>query len=72
MISMSTGIIQERVEQGPVYVQMFKAAGWIEPSNGKIRKAILNFFRRFPAAPVTNLGNSDYGFLIYFLAQATD
>ncbi|MDQ7069385.1 MAG: cytochrome c peroxidase [Rhodobacterales bacterium] len=40
MMNMDMRLMQERVKQDPVYVEMFAAAGYGEPSNGSIRKAI--------------------------------
>lgn len=40
MMNMDMRLMQERAKQDPVYVQMFKDAGYGEPSNGSIRKAI--------------------------------
>lgn len=40
MMNMDMRMMQERVKQDPVYVEMFAAAGYGEPSNGSIRKAI--------------------------------
>ena len=39
-MNMDMRLMQERVKQDPVYVEMFTAAGYGEPSNGSIRKAI--------------------------------
>ena len=40
MMNMDMRLMQERVKQDPLYVEMFEAAGYGEPSNGSIRKAI--------------------------------
>ncbi|MBE9475580.1 MAG: photosynthetic protein synthase I [Proteobacteria bacterium] len=40
LMNMDMRLMQERVKQDPVYVEMFEAAGYGEPSNGSIRKAI--------------------------------
>ncbi|MCK4711643.1 MAG: cytochrome-c peroxidase, partial [Marinosulfonomonas sp.] len=40
MMNMDMRLMQERIKQDPVYVEMFAAAGYGEPSNGSIRKAI--------------------------------
>lgn len=45
MMNMDMRIMQERVKQDPVYVKMFKDAGYGEPSNGSIRKAIPEFLK---------------------------
>ena len=39
-MNMDMRLMQERVKQDPIYVEMFEAAGYGEPSNGSIRKAI--------------------------------
>jgi len=39
-MNMDMRMMQERVKQDPVYLEMFEAAGYGEPSNGSIRKAI--------------------------------
>jgi cytochrome c peroxidase len=38
-MNMDMRLMQERVKQDPVYVEMFEAAGFGEPSNGGIRNA---------------------------------
>jgi len=40
MMNMDMRMMQERVKQDPVYLEMFEAAGYGEPSNGSVRKAI--------------------------------
>jgi len=40
IMNMDMRIMQERVKQDPKYVEMLKAAGYGEPSNGSVRKAI--------------------------------
>ncbi len=40
MMNMDMRLMQERIKQDPVYVQMFADAGYGEPSNGSVRKAI--------------------------------
>ena len=40
MMNMDMRLMQERIKQDPVYVEMFEAAGYGEPSNGSVRKAI--------------------------------
>ncbi|SQD77646.1 cytochrome-c peroxidase [Moritella yayanosii] len=45
LMNMDMRLMQERVKQDPVYVSMFKAAGYGEPSNGSIRKAIPEFLK---------------------------
>lgn len=45
MMNMDMRLMQERVKQDPVYVEMFKAAGYGEPSNGGVRKAIPEYLK---------------------------
>ena len=45
IMNMDMRIMQERLKQDPVYVKMFKAAGYGEPSNGAARKAIPEFLK---------------------------
>jgi cytochrome c peroxidase len=40
IMNMDMRLMQERIKQDPVYVEMFAAAGYGEPSNGGVRKAI--------------------------------
>jgi cytochrome c peroxidase len=40
IMNMDMRVMQERMKQDPKYVAMFKAAGYGEPSNGSVRKAI--------------------------------
>lgn len=40
LMNMDMRLMQERVKQDPLYLEMFEAAGYGEPSNGSIRKAI--------------------------------
>ena len=40
IMNMDMRLMQERLKQDPVYVEMFEAAGYGEPSNGSVRKAI--------------------------------
>ena len=44
-MNMDMRIMQERTKQDPVYVRMFKEAGYGEPSNGSIRKAIPEYMK---------------------------
>ena len=44
-MNMDMRLMQERVKQDPIYVQMFKDAGYGEPSNGSIRKAIPEYLK---------------------------
>ena len=39
-MNMDMRMMQERIKQDPVYLEMFEAAGYGEPSNGSVRKAI--------------------------------
>jgi len=45
IMNMDMRIMQERVKQDPVYLEMFEAAGYGEPSNGKVRKAIPEYLK---------------------------
>ncbi|HFC53091.1 MAG TPA: photosynthetic protein synthase I, partial [Gammaproteobacteria bacterium] len=45
IMNMDMRIMQERIKQDPVYVKMFKDAGYGEPSNGKVRKAIPEYLK---------------------------
>jgi len=45
LMNMDMRIMQERMKQDPVYVQMFQAAGMSEPSNGGARNAIQAFMQ---------------------------
>ncbi len=45
IMNMDMRLMQERVKQDPVYVKMFKDAGFGEPSNGSIRTAIPEFLK---------------------------
>ncbi|GBE44175.1 cytochrome c551 peroxidase precursor [bacterium BMS3Bbin10] len=44
-MNMDMRLMQERVKQDPIYVKMFKEAGYGEPSNGSIRKAIPEYLK---------------------------
>jgi len=44
-MNMDMRLMQERAKQDPVYVEMFKDAGFGEPSNGGIRNAIPEFLK---------------------------
>ena len=44
-MNMDMRLMQERAKQDPVYVKMFKDAGYGEPSNGSIRKAIPEYLK---------------------------
>lgn len=45
MMNMDMRIMQERMKQDPVYIEMFKAAGMSEPSNGGARNALQAFMQ---------------------------
>ncbi|NKB59797.1 MAG: photosynthetic protein synthase I [Alphaproteobacteria bacterium] len=45
VMNMDMRLMQERVKQDPVYVKMFKDAGYGEPSNGSVRKAIPEYLK---------------------------
>ncbi len=45
IMNMDMRVMQERAKQDPKYVQMFKDAGYGEPSNGSIRKAIPEYLK---------------------------
>ncbi len=45
LMNMDMRIMQERAKQDPVYVRMFKEAGYGEPSNGGVRKAIPEYLK---------------------------
>jgi cytochrome c peroxidase len=44
-MNMDMRLMQERVKQDPIYLEMFEAAGYGEPSNGSIRKAIPEYLK---------------------------
>jgi len=45
IMNMDMRIMQERVKQDPLYLKMFKEAGYGEPSNGSVRKAIPEYLK---------------------------
>jgi len=45
IMNMDMRLMQERIKQDPVYVKMFMEAGYGEPSNGSIRKAIPEYLK---------------------------
>nr|WP_245688548.1 cytochrome c peroxidase [Vibrio sonorensis] len=45
LMNMDMRLMQERLKQDPVYVEMFKAAGYGEPSNGGVRNAIPEYLK---------------------------
>ncbi len=44
-MNMDMRLMQERIKQDPIYVDMFAAAGYGEPSNGSVRKAIPEYLK---------------------------
>jgi len=44
-MNMDMRLMQERIKQDPLYVEMFAAAGYGEPSNGSVRKAIPEYLK---------------------------
>ena len=45
LMNMDMRLMQERLKQDPVYVDMFAKAGYGEPSNGGVRKAIPEYLK---------------------------
>lgn len=45
IMNMDMRIMQERLKQDPVYLDLFKKAGYGEPSNGKVRKALPEYMK---------------------------
>jgi cytochrome c peroxidase len=45
LMNMDMRIMQERLKQDPKYLEMFKKAGYGEPSNGGVRKAIPEYLK---------------------------
>ncbi len=45
LMNMDMRLMQERLKQDPVYVRMFKEAGFGEPSNGGVRNAIPEYLK---------------------------
>lgn len=45
LMNMDMRLMQERLKQDPIYVKMFKDAGYGEPSNGSVRKAIPEYLK---------------------------
>jgi len=56
IMNMDMRIMQERLKQDPKYLEMFEAAGYGEPSNGKARKAIPEYLKTLTStgAPFDN------------------
>jgi len=44
-MNMDMRLMQERIKQDPIYVKMFEEAGYGEPSNGSVRKAIPEYLK---------------------------
>ena len=61
IMNMDMRIMQERLKQDPVYLKMFQDAGYGEPSNGKVRKAIPEYLKSLTSrnAPFDNGSMSD-------------
>ncbi len=61
LMNMDMRIMQERMKQDPVYVEMFKAAGMSEPSNGGARNALQDFLKTIVSrdAPIDGGNLSD-------------
>ena len=45
IMNMDMRIMQERIKQDTLYIKMFEDAGYGEPSNGKVRKAIPEYLK---------------------------
>lgn len=45
IMNMDMRLMQERLKQDPIYVEMFEVAGYGEPSNGSVRKAIPEYLK---------------------------
>lgn len=45
LMNMDMRLMQERIKQDPIYVAMFDKAGYGEPSNGSVRKAIPEYLK---------------------------
>ncbi len=45
IMNLDMRLMQERIKQDPVYVKMFADAGYGEPSNGSVRKAIPEYLK---------------------------
>ncbi len=60
-MNMDMRLMQERIKQDPLYVQMFEEAGYGEPSNGSVRKAIPEYLKTLTSrgAPFDNGTMSD-------------
>jgi cytochrome c peroxidase len=67
-MNMDMRMMQERLKQDPVYVQMFKDAGYGEPSNGSVRKAIPEYLKTlisrgasFDTGRMSDIAQSGFG-----------
>ncbi|GLQ70664.1 photosynthetic protein synthase I [Vibrio penaeicida] len=49
LMNMDMRLMQERLKQDPTYIKMFKEAGYGEPSNGSVRKAIPEYLKTLTA-----------------------
>ncbi len=56
IMNMDMRLMQERLKQDPKYIKMFAAAGYGEPSNGAVRKAIPEYLKTLTStgAPFDN------------------
>ncbi len=45
LMNMDMRLMQERIKQDPIYIQMFEEAGLGEPSNGGVRKALPEYLK---------------------------
>ena len=68
IMNMDMRLMQERIKQDPVYVKMFKDAGYGEPSNGSVRKAIPEYLKTltsrnspFDAGKMSDAAKRGYG-----------
>ncbi len=61
IMNMDMRLMQERLKQDPVYVEMFESAGYGEPSNGAVRKAIPEYLKTLTSrgSPFDNDAMSD-------------
>ena len=52
LMNMDMRLMQERLKQDPIYVEMFKAANLGEPSNGGVRKALPEYIKTLTSTNV--------------------
>ncbi len=69
-MNMDMRLMQERIKQDPIYLQMFSEAGYGEPSNGSVRKAIPEYLKTLTSrgAPFdtgTMTGSAQRGFDLF-------